>query len=426
MSSIASHDRYNDEKKKFWSFIIAVIVSSVTSSVLYVHWVISERNNNSSNNDNPSSCQTPDPTSVPDSTEDSYYYSGFDEETPIPEEKGPTYLDWQSYNGPMVTGTKSVSYRILVEKGPTHFRQALENCQALDSNIAAIVSQDELNFIKNVVWPASELPGGEYFQNNYWIGLTDIKDEGNWAWYEQENYKLRADFTNWDTEWGQPDNSMSEPITEYAYIPERDQCVLAMGYPPEKVGQWHDAPCSDDLYKNYALCEKREWATTEWLPYNGPMSGTTNSLSYRLLMEFPRMNYADASLTCQELGGSLASITSQEEQDFVNNVVWPASGAVESTVQPPDGWWPWIVLGMSDLLEMGTYYWDKGENLGQGTIDGYSNWDETSDVYTEDFSYWSDQDTNSCAYFNPSEAKFGKWVPISCEMSGFALCQKRT
>lgn len=75
-------------------------------------------------------------------------------------------------------------------------------------------------------------------------------------------------------------------------------------------------------------------------------------------VEGEQLTWEEAKKACEEMGGHLATITSQEEQDFISSL----SGD-ETLIGK---WSVWI--GLSDLEETGTWKWVTGEPF------EYSNW----------------------------------------------------
>ena len=78
---------------------------------------------------------------------------------------------------------------------------------------------------------------------DYWIGLTDMGEEGTWIWEEKQT---EAAYTNWHS--GQPDN----------YNDVQD-CVVKDFVPG--LGQWYDDGCDKRNHGEnkegvHALCQK--------------------------------------------------------------------------------------------------------------------------------------------------------------------------
>uniref|UniRef100_A0A8C5N1P8 C-type lectin domain-containing protein n=1 Tax=Leptobrachium leishanense TaxID=445787 RepID=A0A8C5N1P8_9ANUR len=95
-------------------------------------------------------------------------------------------------------------------------------CKEKGGDLAIIKSEKEQKFL------ASHIKN--FF---YWIGLTDIKEEGKWLWVD--GTALDTSVTFWKN--GEPNNQGNE------------DCGIL--YPD---GQWNDMICSDSTI--YAICEK--------------------------------------------------------------------------------------------------------------------------------------------------------------------------
>ncbi|MAQ47265.1 MAG: hypothetical protein CMD27_00100 [Flavobacteriales bacterium] len=93
-------------------------------------------------------------------------------------------------------------------------------CNNLGGNLVAINSEEEQDFVYNIAMTNNPL-GGPY---NYWIGLNDYNDEGNFTWTNGDP----VTYTNWND--GEPNGGFGENGVE----------VFSMN--SNSPGFWNDAP----------------------------------------------------------------------------------------------------------------------------------------------------------------------------------------
>ncbi len=102
-------------------------------------------------------------------------------------------------------------------------------------------------------------------------------------------------------------------------------------------------------------------------------------------------NWADALLCAYELGGHLAIIDSQEEQDAIWTGIQNANITNSNTVAPDGGNASYLWIGGNDLVEEGNWVWiDENGSTTQfwqgistgNSVDGlYNNWGDEPDDY---------------------------------------------
>lgn len=74
--------------------------------------------------------------------------------------------------------------------------KAFMNCRVIGGDLVTIETADENQFLANI---AKTKHSGEHF----WIGLTDMHEEGDWRWFATGRPAL---FTSWNVPDHQPDN----------------------------------------------------------------------------------------------------------------------------------------------------------------------------------------------------------------------------
>ncbi|XP_060592383.1 CD209 antigen-like protein A [Ruditapes philippinarum] len=99
-------------------------------------------------------------------------------------------------------------------------------CQNMGGELAEIETAEENVFLINKV---------KILKNYFWIGLTDIQEEGIWRWYSSKRLLTTTGFSSWAP--GRPDN-----------IGGKENCCQI-----RSDGLWGDDQCH--VFKFY-ICEK--------------------------------------------------------------------------------------------------------------------------------------------------------------------------
>lgn len=99
-------------------------------------------------------------------------------------------------------------------------------CESLGGHLATITSQEEQNIVEELVADGS-VP-------SYWLGATDVEEEGKWEWITGEEWN----YTHWDS--GQPDNYSGENGSVENYLEIRGM------YSNWRMGCWNDLQYSGD------------------------------------------------------------------------------------------------------------------------------------------------------------------------------------
>ena len=114
------------------------------------------------------------------------------------------------------------------------WENAKEECEKWNATLVKVESSEENDFIKTELLPSKN--------RNYWIGLSDSDNEGDWMW--TDGTQLDSDgYKNWGDD--QPKNNKNN----------NEDCVVIRirKSDPDHYGKWRDLPCSLD--KKF-ICEK--------------------------------------------------------------------------------------------------------------------------------------------------------------------------
>ena len=196
---------------------------------------------------------------------------------------------------------------------PATWDEAKAYCEAHGGHLATITSEDEQIFVEEL------FQGGT--MDVYWLGGTAYERTLEWVTGEKATYENWAD--------GQPDN-------EYEGYHVAMNRIDVGGVDALMWGDTDSAGTYFGLDKTGFVCE---WDKAE-------ETDTLNGHRYEVIKE--KMKPLEAKEYCESKGGYLATITSQEEQDFV--------AALEAKVDAPDFW-----IGGSDAGSEGEWYWFTGE-----------------------------------------------------------------
>jgi len=195
---------------------------------------------------------------------------------------------------------------------------AKDICVGLGGHLATITSQGEQEAINNLLLSGTK--------TSYYLGGTDEVTEGTFTWVTNEPFS----YTNWNT--GEPNNSGG--IEDYLMVHNQ----------ASTIGKWNDVPNENSTIG--FICEVE--------PTNTPTATTTYNGSKYLLFD-NTMSWKDAKAACELMGGHLATITSQGEQDAINNLL--LSGTKIN-----------YYIGATDEASKGTFNWVTGEPF------NYTNW----------------------------------------------------
>lgn len=218
----------------------------------------------------------------------------------------------------------------------TYFDQAKSLCESMGGHLATITSDGENKAVASLMGNAS--------QNGYWLGGT--RSGSTWKWVTGETYIDNKSY--WES--GEPNHA--DGVENYIEM--------------YKSGKWNDARSMTSWYKGFIL-EIETQGISSIQEYN-------DHLYYRF---DNAMNWTEANEYCKMLGGNLAVITSEEENEFIKSLIGDGSAS-----------YYWI--GFVDTAKNRKFSWVNGETS------EYDNWDKSTNEpnNTDKIEYWTMMYTN--------------------------------
>lgn len=200
----------------------------------------------------------------------------------------------------------------------TTWMLAYKTCARLGGHLVTISSQQENDIVLNL-----------FKQNTttgfLWLGATDERSEGNWAWITDENFS----YSNWNS--GQPDNAGS---TEH-YLQMYD------------TGKWNDLP--NEYYNTPVFICEYDNTSIDSDKYTPTKSVTYQGTNYEYYNT--EVTWETAKLICEAKGGHLLIIDNASEnqkmKEMISDPIW---------------------LGISDLDKEGIWTDIYGRKI------SYANW----------------------------------------------------
>lgn len=197
-----------------------------------------------------------------------------------------------------------------------YYDQARQLCNNMGGHLATITSKEENDIV-------TSLMGSSSGDSSYWIGGT--RSGNTWKWETGEPY---TENNFWQS--GEPNNDNGNEN----YI---------MMYPS---GTWNDVYSYGKSYRGFIL-EIDSLPIAETSEYNGHIYYRFDS----------GLNWTEANEYCKMLGGNLAVITSEKENEFVHNFIKDGSKKL---------YW----IGLYDPDKTKNFKWENDEEY------SYSNWNE--------------------------------------------------
>uniref|UniRef100_A0A3P9I5P8 Phospholipase A2 receptor 1 n=1 Tax=Oryzias latipes TaxID=8090 RepID=A0A3P9I5P8_ORYLA len=188
---------------------------------------------------------------------------------------------------------------------------------------------------------------GANCSRDYWIGLTDRENKGEYSWLPLNGSSPPLTFTNWNKH---------QPVSSGG-------CVAMSGGPA--LGHWEVKDCKS--YKALSVCEQSvsSYHGVElpehhidayapcppgWESQSGLLHCFKVFHDEKVLM---KRSWVEADFFCQALGAQLASFHHHEEQDFVNKHL---STMFEGT----EGRWFWLGFNKRNPEHPGVWEWSDG------------------------------------------------------------------
>lgn len=199
----------------------------------------------------------------------------------------------------------------------------------INGHLATITSQEENNFIVN-----------NFGLMDYWLGGFQpdgsSEPDSGWQWVTGETW----DYTNWDIS-GEPNNHYWGGYVTLNNDPTgTPENTLQFHY----NDMWNDLP-DDCLVPSYIVEYDAESASSTPVYYSG------NGHYYQAIYVPEGITWEEAktaaqSLSYSDMNGHLATITSQDENDFIANSVggyrcWLGGIQSSGSLNPADGW-QWV------------------------------------------------------------------------------------
>ena len=299
---------------------------------------------------------------------------------------------------------------------PTHWFEAYEICDSLGGYLATITSYQEQALISSMVSKGIDESGIREWitEEGYWLG--GIKNTNGWEWITGEAFE----YSNWDK--NEPENnSISWFIGINGYAEWHDCHYTHNGSTGLRfICEWDlDLPCDEHIFTEWealteatcfadgeqyricTYCGYEEIEAISQLEHNFVFNEATGITAcehcgaglydgHIYLIFTESVSWFDAYSRCEELGGHLVTITSENEQTYLESYMNSKSFTSRAWIGAySDGnKWQWITDEEFDYTN-----WHSGEpNCGHG-IEFFG------ELSYENFGEWNDIPPTTQQYF---------------------------
>lgn len=225
-----------------------------------------------------------------------------------------------------------------VFQNPVDYAKATLNCDLIGGHLVTITSQAEQDFVFSLVGTSDTWLGGE------------LKN-GKWTWVTGENFSA---YQNWLP--GQPSGGETK-----------------LGF-WEGKGQWNDYRASS---KNIYVCEW-ENSTSINNPAKASVYGAVKSNGHYYKYYPVGTSWNEAKTYCEKLGGYLATVTSNAENDMVYGLAGKSNTWIGLSDSVKEGYFRWVTWERTDYMNWASRQPDNDFN---GTEDycgfyGTNKWND--------------------------------------------------
>lgn len=228
-----------------------------------------------------------------------------------------------------------------------NWHQAKTRCMEMGGCLADIRNKETNDFLVNFVRDKGV--------NGVWLGASDENHEGRWLWSDGSEMK----YTNWAG--GEP-NNVGEGGEHYALLLITPVHFTNLTW---ESGRWSDQPAESGRglppgWKMGYVCQwndpsqERMTPTVKAFGKSPPKDAVVfKQHSYKFFPDV--LDWRQAKIRCEELGGHLPIVETDEENSFLNSLA-------EKSITN-HGEWDAIWLGATDEQQEGEWKWVSGQPL---------------------------------------------------------------